>query len=575
MAGNTHVTRPLGLTGFGAGLSALQWIGLIFAGWIVAVYSVTLPELWSAPYSLVQDDARHHVVWFRQLADPALYPNDPVAAFFLSQSPIAYRALFAPAFWLGIDPVVWHLVVLVPLTCLLTTCSIYRFLTHILPLVEQRGMVTLILCVLIAASAMQGLQRNFAIAIFLFAWAAYLERRLLLTAVIFGIGANLYPVAAVVAGASIFVHHTLPIRPLGISDRRAWITIVVAGLAGITGLIPFLIASAEAGPTILLEEARAMPFLNDGRSSFFKPSLWDQIFCKRTGGSALVPICLRINHQDATALTIAALIAGIVFGWFTYRRFLLGTGAHAHDLAAKAAKIAMAVAIAGIGLYVLAYQFAFQLYLPDRYAFLSVGLIFWLCITFLLCVTLFGIAKLAGSIVRPISHALPLIVIGASFFAFTRIVGDGFVLLRDQEPEISAFLRATPEGSIVAGFDPYLDSLPAYGLRSSYIAMELILPYKTEYFALMRDRTFRLRDAFATQSAKELSDFAERENITYFLLNSKETALSERWERSFPDLVALEATLVPMGVSPGGTECVVSFGRRVNLVDAACLGRGS
>ncbi|MCR9138700.1 MAG: hypothetical protein NXI27_22050 [Alphaproteobacteria bacterium] len=46
MVGDTRSARPLALVWIGAGLTALQWISLIFAGWLVSVYSATLPELW-------------------------------------------------------------------------------------------------------------------------------------------------------------------------------------------------------------------------------------------------------------------------------------------------------------------------------------------------------------------------------------------------------------------------------------------------------------------------------------------------------------------------------------------------
>lgn len=567
--------RPLGVPGTGANLTGLQWIAIIFGGWVVVILSSALPDLWHAPYSLVQDDARHHVVWLRQFADPNLFANDPTADFFLSQSPIAYRALYAPAFWLGVDVIVWHLLVLAPLTCLLSTCAIYRFATHILPTAQQRGLVTLILCTLLASTVMQGLQRNFMISIFLFAWVAYLERRVLLAGLVFLIGANIYPVAAATGGFGILLHLIVPLKPFGLADRRAVLTVAVAGIAGIVGLVPFLLASADAGPTLLLEEARNLPFMQDGRSSFFKQSLWDQIFCRRTGGASILPICIRTADGDASNVTLAVVLITIALGWICYRWVLLGSGDQGDGLARKTAKLVLSSFIAGLGLFAAAYVFAFRLYLPDRYTRLTVDLVFWFCTAIVICVIILGLAKLAGYLVRPLRHALPLVVIVGSWIGFVENAGGGFGLKTDYEPEISAYLRSSPKESVVAGFDSYLDSVPAHGLRSSYVAMELILPYKPGYFNLMRDRTFRLRDAFATYSAKDLSTFAERENITHFLLRPEGMRLSGRWEHSFPSLVTLNGARVPMGTSPGGTECVVSFGRKVNLVDAACLGGGS
>lgn len=567
-------TRPLEVPGIGAGLTGFQWIAIIFGGWIVTVMSSILPDLWHAPYSLVQDDARHHVVWLRRFADPDLFANDPTADFFLSQSPIVYQALFAPAFWLGIDVIVWHLVVLVPLTCLLATCAIFRFLTHILPTRQQQGWVTLIVCALLASTVMEGLQRNFMLTIFLFAWVAYLERRVLLAGLVFLIGANLYPAAAVTAGFGIFLHLIMPLKPIEFTDRRAVLTVAVAAVAGLVGLVPFLLTSSDAGPTLLLEEARKLPFMHDGRTSFFNDSLWDQIFCRSSIRSSFSPICIWTADGEATNLTIATVVLTIALGWMCYRRILLGTINQSKDLARKTARLALSWFIAGSILFAAAYIVAFHLYLPDRYARLSIGLLFWFSIALLICTIILGLARIAGHFIRPIRKPLPVIILALSWFLFVTNVGNQLILETDPEPNISSSLRETPKDSVVAGFDRYLDSVPAYGMRSSFIALELVLPYKPNYFNRMRDRAFRLRDAFTSYTAKDLAAFAKRENISHFLLKPGGLRISVMWKRSFPSLAALDGIQVPMGTTPGGTECVVAFGREVNLVDAACLGHG-
>lgn len=567
-------TRPLEVPGIGANLSGFQWIAIIFGGWMVVLLTSILPDLWYAPYSLIQDDARHHVVWLRRFADPDLFANDPTADFFLSQSPIVYRALFAPAFWLGIDAVVWHLVVLVPLTCLLATCAIFRFLTHILPTRQQQGLVTLIMCALLASTVMQGLQRNFMISIFLFAWVAYLERRVIVAGLVFLIGANLYPVAAVAAGFGVLLHLIMPLRPFAFTDRRAVITVAVAGIAGLLGLVPFMLTSSDAGPTLLLEEARKLPFMNGGRTSFFDESLWDQIFCESNLRSSFSPICIWTADGKASNPTIAVVVAAIALAWLCYRRILLGADDQSNSFARNTGKLALSWFIAGSILFAAAYILAFHLYLPDRYARLSIGLIFWFSIAVLICTVLLGLAWVAGHYLRPIQKPLPLILLAASWVLFVTNAGGGFVLVRDHEPEISSFLRTSPKDTVVAGFDGYLDSVPAHGMRSSFIALELIIPYKPDYFNLMRDRTFRLRDAFVTQNAEDLAAFAKREKISHYLVKPGELRISGLWNRSFPGLDALDGVQVPMGTSPAGTECVVAFGREVNLVDAACLGNG-
>ena len=566
---NAQSSQAPSLPGFLDRISGIQWVSILFLGWLVQIVPEILPELLQSPMSVVQDDARHHVVWLRRLADPALFSNDPIADFFLSQSPLAYRILYAPAFWFNIDVLTWHLAFLAPLTCLVSTIAIYRFTTHILPTPLQRGLVTLALCTLLTAAFVQGLQRNFSIAVILFAWSAYLERRIFWIGLIFLFGANIYPVAAAVAGTGIAVHLLLPFGSALVFDRRAVLTVAVAGMAAIVGLIPFLLASADAGPTILAAEARNLPIMNGGRSSFFKESFWNVAFCHSIGSGSYIPICIKVNGE-APFLTLGVFLSTVGLGWFTYRYYLLGRGESANQYAQSTLKIALSAVISGSILFTLAHLFAFRFYLPDRYTGPTIGIIFWLSIAMACCAALIQLSSILRALNPTFGRIATIILLAV--FLYTFVTREKIGLESDREPELSAFLRQLPSSTVVAGFERYADSIPAFGLRSTYTSIELILPYKINYYNKMRDRVLGLREAILSEDPKTLAEYAARENITHYVTRPGGIPASHLWNSSFPGHSELEGRKIPTGALPDGTECLVAEGRRLVLIDALCLG---
>ena len=565
------MNQPLRVDNFGASLSAAQWIGIIFVAWIIILVTSLSPHIWQAHVPLVQDDARHHVVWLRQLANPKLFADDPAAIFFMSQSPIAYQILYWPAVWLDIDVVRWHLLLLAPITCLLTTIAVYRFCTHLLPTRQMCGLVTLVFCASMADFAMQGLQRNFWLAIVLFAWTFYLERRILLIGVTFLFGANIYPVAAVVAGLGIFVHLVLSAVFRRGLDRRDIIVLLVAGCAGIAGLVPFLASSLDAGPTLLLEEARNHPtFQEHGRSHFFMPSLYDQVFCSRGGRASYVPICLKSAGQYATEATILVVIGTIFLGFLSLRLLFLRGEQDRSKRVTDVLTIALSMGIAGTFLYLISYMFAFRLYLPQRYSSQTIGLLFWFSYSLAITAVLMVAAHFLNRI-RPILPKALLVVVWGVFILTAR--GD-FGRVTDTERKISAYLRTTPESTVVAGFDSYLDNVPAFANRSSFVAIEFMIPFKSDYFDEMSQRVSALFQVLQDGTPNALASFAEKEGISYYLLRKEKTPLPRLWKSSFPFLETLEAKPLTSGLLDG-VDCVVVTGRYRDLIDARCLARNN
>ena len=176
------------------------WISVIFSAYLAVIFLNAFPEIWSSPFSLVEDDARHFVIFLRQLINPELFPVDPIAAYFRSLTPDLYEMLFLPARWFGIDVVTWLLFFMMPLTGLLIVISSYRFFLLIIPDRVKAGWVTILFCLLAIEAPFLGLPRSFQLPILFLSLTAFLEGKRWLVGLTMLLGAAIYPAAAVIAG---------------------------------------------------------------------------------------------------------------------------------------------------------------------------------------------------------------------------------------------------------------------------------------------------------------------------------------------------------------------------------------
>ncbi len=154
------------------------WIALLCIAWVFAIYSAVFLKLLNSPVAMVSDDARHFVVWLRQLADPELFKGDVIAEYFQSLTPALYTLLYSPAILLGVDAIVWHFLVICPLTCIFFTLTAYRFLSHFLPTVRETGLATILLCIFLMSWPLVGLPRSFAFSIIFLSLSAFMEKRI-------------------------------------------------------------------------------------------------------------------------------------------------------------------------------------------------------------------------------------------------------------------------------------------------------------------------------------------------------------------------------------------------------------
>src|SRR6185295_4367587 len=110
---------------------------------------------------------------------------------------------------------------------------------------------------------------------------------------------------------------------------------------------------------------------------------------------------------------------------------------------------------------------------------------------------------------------------------------------RTDAPAIYEWLRATPEDTTVAGFARLADNIPAFGRRSVFGSLELMIPYKKANFERIAERMTKLAPALYAASAQEFALTARDLEIDFVLINrdpADELQDLETWAKNLPRL---------------------------------------
>lgn len=548
---------------------ALMWKILIISSFAVAVLWSVFPELWESPFLLVGDDARHFVVWLRQMSNPELFPSDPIAENFHAITPVLYSVLYWPAAKFGIDVLTWQFLVVVPLTFSFLVLSSYRILSHILAATTvEVGFATFIFCTILAKYAIEGLPRTFAVSIIFFSLSVFLNKNGLLLMIVMFIGACLYPAAVIISGFTMVCYMLLSIHTSVSNVASNLKLIALAGTGGILGLAFFLYGAAEAGPTMLLAEARDLPIFSvDGRTSFFRDSFINQILCKGRGG--LLPICVPGRSDIAALSTLVITVGTFVFGYYSLRYLSKKGNSEQRN---SAMQLLLAMILAGLFLFTLSYLIAFRAHLPSRYVQYSIRLVFDFSIVFTVIALINRVLENRPDWASALSGNFARNSIFLSAWILTTTVTMANVRnQKDNEPAISQFLRQTPIETTVAGIGEYIDNVPAFTNRSVYVALELFVPYKRRYYYEMAQRVGTLKKLYSTPVNAEFAEELNKSGIDYLLISQNMSKDSISWTQSFPELRQIVSNNTFSQDSPTISNCTVVFGVSHFLIDTLCL----
>jgi hypothetical protein len=517
-----------------------------------------LPVLAENPWTIVQDDARHFVVWLRALAAPELFPDDPMAAFFRAVTPDLYEALYLPALRLGIDVVAWQMIVLMPAIAALSLLAMERVIAIFEADLALRLAILMVLAAFAHAFYVHGLPRDFALPILCFAIFAYATGRPVLMGAVMGLGAAIYPSAAITAGVGLGLCEVARLlRERRVTRQSA--TIVVAALAGALGLAAFMAGSSGLGETFRLAEVQAVPiFQEGGRTEYFEgESAAERIACGHRAG--LFAACIPGPLWPLTALVYAAVIGGTLA--FLARR-------NKGDW-----RLLAWLCAGGLGLFALASVFAFEFHLPSRYARWSIQFVAVFCLAILMSLGLMRLLALlrAPRFVAPVVFAALVAV--AAPGELTRL----HEVEIDTAPGVSAALREMTEDTVVAGVVRQIDNIPAFAGRSVLAALELSVPYKKDYHAEMARRVAVLRGLFTETDPRRWQALHAASGADVYLLDDPDAAGAPgavgpaNWSGSFADAPPPAGPTVFAAFPAETAACVLAADGGLRLMDGACF----
>ena len=204
--------------------------------------------------------------------------------------------------------------------------------------------------------------------------------------------------------------------------------------------------------------------------------------------------------------------------------------------------------------YLLARQFAFELYIPTRYLRFPIGMFLiasisigvWKAFAFRL--PNFNVARTHLDLVRD-----EIRVYWASFVAFIAIAilvflgsGDGlarkasFNYVAGQDGHVFEWIRKnTFQDSVIAGHPLFMDAIPLFAIRRVYVSNETTHPFYDKYYSEMKRRTEISLKAHFARNLRELSSILEHEKIDYFVFERK---------RFYPDELKAATYFAPFDI---------------------------
>jgi hypothetical protein len=141
----------------------------------------------------------------------------------------------------------------------------------------------------------------------------------------------------------------------------------------------------------------------------------------------------------------------------------------------------------------------------------------------------------------------------------------------DRLPEISAAIRKQPTDSTIAAFAEYGDDVPAFTGRPVFVALELSVPYKRDYYTLISERVALQDRLFWGPVDAEWRAVLDSTGIDYFLDGPETEAGWNRMQRSFETLGDWPGSTVFTAHPAAAATCRVASSEGLDLFDAACF----
>ncbi|GLS39298.1 hypothetical protein GCM10010869_48950 [Mesorhizobium tianshanense] len=547
-----HVWLPMSL-GFGL-IASLAFL--------VAVFHVE---------GTIQDDARMFLSWMGRWDDPELLKGDLVADYWYSVSPWLYRAVFRAGWLVGIKPLVFVKILPALLFPLIAYFS-YRLLRAMRadPLAAFVATVFVLNVMVRDDIVVSGTPRAFWPLLLLVGLDGLARVRVLQVALAQLLMAGVYPQVALVMAGVIGLSALTPWqRPWIDLGRRRLALVVLAAVATVAGIAPFLLRESQFGPVFTLAEARTIPTFLYGRGRVLGADGSADFLCQTRLG-IFAGGCKGLLDPRLYLLVVANGLGPVVLLMRTFRP---GPASGARS------PLPLYLLVSSLICAALSAAVLFKLHLPSRYAS-GLLLLPWLA-------TLPVLSDWIRSRLSPQTlierYSGRTLAIGAGIAALAGVLAVSIVKTGNALPadrELIAAIRSLPKDAVVGGFAEDLNFSPVLTGRSTLFNRELSIAYEKGYYQQVHRRMEIIRDLVLTTDASVLAD-RMRELPVDALVVTKDTLAQARIPVTFrgffgAELAEMEArasqnepTLVAR-LAPG---CTMGVYRDTVMLDAHCLVR--
>lgn len=588
------------------------WLGLSLA--IAITFALAALQDAFSGQRIVQDDARQFLFWMQRFQDAELFPNDLIADYFQSVTPLGYTALYRLGIAFGLDPFTFNKCLPIGLG-LITTGYFFWLAMALIPIPFTSFMACLLLnqTLWMKDDLVSATPRSFVYPFFI-AFLYYLIRpsnrpqpNLDGRSLALGCGAIallglFYPQYVLIAGGVVLLSFLCwrQGRIQLVQDRATWIRgAVYLSLMGL--IVAFYgLSASDFGPVVTADQARAMPeFWPGGRSFFFSENLWWFYGVGDRSGFLLVGLV-----RPATLCLGLAL--PVLVGWSRYS----GTFA-IHPILKRLTPqsgVLIRLLLSATGLFVLAHGLLFRLHLPSRYTDHSLRIVMAIAAAIVLTLILDALLRVAiaqstptpspstpsPSTLSPSTPSPPtkrgvllkgLALGGAAILSSAVLLYPAFVedfpltkYKQGTAPDLYAFFQAQPKDIQVASVAEEVNNIPIFAQRSILVGREYAIPYHIGYYRSFQARAVDLIQAQYSPDAANVREFIHTYGVDYWIVDTKayETDyLIQNWTRQYLPRLS-EDIQSPLGWSNSvlrslQAPCTVLTEGPLLVLDTACV----
>ncbi len=511
---------------------------------------------------MIFDDGRAHIFWMDRFMDPELFPNDLIADYFQSVSPLGFTALYKVFATLGIQPILLSKILPFFLG-LIATAYCFGVCFYLLP-VPALGFFGCLLfnqSFWLDSTLISGLAKAFVYPLFM-AFLYYLLKKSL-----YGIAISIALLGLFYIPSMLVAAGMLTIKLL-INPKKNYLVAGVGLGVSLIIIAPYLLPStSEFGSLITREEARSMAeFYSGGRARFFYDNnpvkFWLQ--GSRSG------IRLSLNPASVTLGLLLPIMLQFP------RVFPLVKEVK------KEVVILVELLISSLGLFFMAHAFLYQLLHPSRYTIHSLRIIMAIASGIVLILLLDSLLHAAKKIPKliplGITFLLTFVVIFYPNLFWNKDYFPKKINIVGLEPKLYEFFQQQPKDTMIASLSFEADNLPTFTKRSVLIAKEHAIPYHLDYYNQIRQRATDLIYAQYSPNLELVRDFIKTYNIRYILLDenafTKEYLDRNFWFQQW-DLLAETISISLEKNTPAlvntKEKCSVYQSNNFIVIDASCI----